>query len=239
MTAPTIRVPGPLVPGECYRVDGDSDRYLRRVRRIEIGGQVRLVAHDGAVAMARVEDLDEVSLTLRMVTVEEALAPSQQRLVLVTSGLRSGGTSDLIAACAELGVDGIALANMHRSVARVHGAKLHRYERVAADAIRKVAQPRQSVVEVHESLAETLDSHPEAAFFVLDEDQGLNWEDVALPGAAEVLLVVGPEGGLEDFERGLLQAAGATAIRLRGPAYRARTAAFAGTVLFLTLMGRL
>lgn len=239
MTAPTVRVPGPLRSGEDLLVTGESAHYLLRVRRVERAAHVRLVAHDGCVAQAQVVDLDETSLTLRLEQVSSSLPRFQQQLVLVASGLRSGGTADVIAACAELGVDVLALTNMHRSVARVDETRLERYERVAADAIRKVGQPRQVALEVHESLAEAVDFHPEAALFVLDEEQGLNWEDVVLPSSGVVLLAVGPEGGLESFERELLKSAGATAVKLRGPAYRARTAALAGVVLLLTSMGRL
>ncbi len=239
MTAPTIRLEGPLVSGDSCHVTGEVARYLLRVRRVERGASVRVVAKDGAVAMARVEALDEESVSLLLIEVDAAPPLIEQRLLLVTSGLRSGGTSDLIAACAELGVDGIILTNMQRSVARVHEAKLDRYERVASDACRKVAQPRQTEVEVYGSLAEAVDAHPDAAIFVLDEDEGLALEDVTLPGNEEVLIVVGPEGGFEDHELGLLRSVGGTAVRLRGPAYRARTAAFAGTVLFLSMMQRL
>lgn len=239
MTAPTVRVPGPLAAGTICLVDGDAARYLQRVRRVNLGASVRLVAEDGTVATARVDALDGHSVTLLVLEIDGALSPPEQRLVLVASGLRSGGTSDLISACAEFGVEAIALTNMQRSVALVHGSKLDRYERVAADACRTVAQPRQTVVEVHESLAEAMDFHPSAALFVMDEEQGTCWDDVVLPDAAEVLLVVGPEGGLEGHERALLRSAGATAVHLRGPAYRARTAALAGTVLFLSRMQRL
>jgi 16S rRNA (uracil1498-N3)-methyltransferase len=239
VTAPTIRVEGPLRPGESCQVDGESARYLLRVRRVEHGAYVRVVAADGAVAMARVEAFDDESVALLLTEVEEAPAPPEQRLLLITSGLRSGGTSELISACAEMGVDGIALTNMQRSVARVDKGKLDRYSRVASDACRKVAQPRQTEVEVHGSLAEAVDAHPEAAVFVLNEDEGLAWEEVALPGNEEIVVVVGPEGGFEVHELGLLRSIGATSVRLRGPAYRARTAAFAGTVLFLSLMKRL
>jgi len=198
-----------------------------------------LIAEDGRVALAQVEELDEASITVLLQEVEEALPPGEQRILLIASGLRSGGTSVLIAASAEMGVDTIALTNMQHSVALVHDAKRDRYERVAADARRKVAQPRQTKVEVHESLAQALDDHSTAALFVLDEEQGVNWEDVALPGDSEIVIVVGPEGGLETHERELLRSAGAIAIHLRGPAYRASTAAFAGTVLFMSLMKRL
>ena len=60
---------------------------------------------------------------------------------------------------------------------------------------------------------------------VLHEAATTALTDVALPADGEVLLVVGPEGGITDDELGLLTAAGAAAVRLGPEVLRASTAA--------------
>jgi len=47
---------------------------------------------------------------------------------------------------------------------------------------------------------------------------------VALPGAGDLLLVVGPEGGITDAELAVLTAAGARSVRLGPQVLRASTA---------------
>ncbi len=239
MTAPTITCPHRVAPGDTVAVDDEKARYLLRVRRVEMGTSIRVVAADGIVATAVVTAVAERSLTLTIQSVDTTTEHSEQQFILLASGLKSGGTAELVAACAELGVDGLALVNMQRSVARLTPDKLPRLARVADDAARKVAQTNRLQLSVHDNLLTAIDTFPEAACFVLDEDSSQLLEAVVLPRHQDVLLCVGPEGGFEGHERQFMESVGVTPVRLRGPAYRARTAAMAGVVLFLSRMERL
>jgi 16S rRNA (uracil1498-N3)-methyltransferase len=239
MTVPTITCCHGVVPGDTFPVADEKARYLLRVRRVETGSTVRVVAADGLIATALVTAVEERSLTLTIQSVTPGADPFEQQFVLLASGLKSGGTSDLVAACAELGVDGLALTNMQRSVARLTPDKLPRLARVADDAARKVAQTNRLQLSVHDNLLTALDAFPEAARFVLDEDASQLLETLELPPHQDILLCVGPEGGFEGHERQFMASAGVTPVRLRGPAYRARTAAMAGIILFLARLDRL
>jgi 16S rRNA (uracil1498-N3)-methyltransferase len=239
MTAPTITVHRLPAAGEPLRLDGQPYHYLVRVRRIAVDDLVRITDADGASGTARVVALTDTELHLRVETALPAGDAPDIRFTLVSSGLKSGGTADLVAACAELGVDRLTLVNMVRSVARVDEGKLDRLERVASEAARKVAQTRRTTLEVAASLADLLDDAAGSLVCAMDEDDGIPLDAVPLEEAAEVVVVVGPEGGFEGHERELLRHAGATFVRLQGPAYRARTAAFMTAVLFLYRMGRL
>ena len=64
-----------------------------------------------------------------------------------------------------------------------------------------------------------------ACALVLHEGATTALTEVALPDSGEILLVVGPEGGVTDDELGVLTAAGATAVRLGPEVLRASTAA--------------
>jgi 16S rRNA (uracil1498-N3)-methyltransferase len=60
---------------------------------------------------------------------------------------------------------------------------------------------------------------------VLHESAADGLASIALPAAGELLLVVGPEGGVSDEELAVLTSAGARAVRLGPQVLRASTAA--------------
>ncbi len=75
---------------------------------------------------------------------------------------------------------------------------------------------------------------------VLHESARLPLADVAvpLPGSGEILLVVGPEGGLTDDEVATLIAAGAVAVRLGPTVLRSSTAGAAAAAVILSRTAR-
>jgi len=77
-----------------------------------------------------------------------------------------------------------------------------------------------------------------AAALVLHERGTEGLADVALPGAGDLLLVVGPEGGIADDEVDALVAAGAQPVRLGPEVLRASTAAAVALGALGVLTGR-
>jgi len=61
---------------------------------------------------------------------------------------------------------------------------------------------------------------------------------VSLPGGGDLVLVVGPEGGLDDAELAAFTEAGATAVRLGEPVLRTSTAGPAALAALSLRTGR-
>jgi 16S rRNA (uracil1498-N3)-methyltransferase len=77
-----------------------------------------------------------------------------------------------------------------------------------------------------------------AAAFVLHEEATDRLSGVDLPATGDVLLVVGPEGGISDAEVGLFVAAGASVVRLGAEVLRTSTAGVAALSALSTRLGR-
>jgi 16S rRNA (uracil1498-N3)-methyltransferase len=77
-----------------------------------------------------------------------------------------------------------------------------------------------------------------AAALVLHESADRGIADVALPADGDLLLVVGPEGGITGDELDALVAAGAQAVRLGPEVLRASTAAAVALGALGVLTGR-
>ncbi len=77
-----------------------------------------------------------------------------------------------------------------------------------------------------------------AAAFVLSEDATTPLSQVALPATGEILLVVGPEGGVAPAEQAALEAAGAVPVRLGGTVLRTSTAGVAALAVLSARLSR-
>jgi 16S rRNA (uracil1498-N3)-methyltransferase len=77
-----------------------------------------------------------------------------------------------------------------------------------------------------------------AGALVLHEAAETPLAAVPLPAAGDLVLVVGPEGGLDDAELAAFTAAGATAVRLGTPVLRTSTAGAAALAALSLRTGR-
>jgi 16S rRNA (uracil1498-N3)-methyltransferase len=77
-----------------------------------------------------------------------------------------------------------------------------------------------------------------ASAIVLDPDADEPLGRVALPSSGEVMVIVGPEGGISPAEAGLLTGAGATAAHLGPTVLRASTAGAVAAAVLLSRTGR-
>ena len=66
---------------------------------------------------------------------------------------------------------------------------------------------------------------PAAAALVLDSAAGAGLTDLDLPGTGDLIVIVGPEGGISPAESTLFEHAGAQVVRLGPTVLRASTAA--------------
>ncbi len=213
-----------LLEGAVLVLEGDEGRHAATVRRTRVGEQVDLADGTGRVARCEVISVDSGRLDLRVRSVETVPA-RVPRLVLVQA-LAKGGRDELaVETATELGVDAVVPWQAARSVvvwAAERGDRARRkwqsVARAAAKQSRRATVPQVAAAVSGAALVELVAQAVAAGgvALVLDEDAGPGLVDVPLPSAGEVLVVVGPEGGIGDDELSGLARAGAVAVRL-GP----------------------
>ncbi|MDE9367571.1 16S rRNA (uracil(1498)-N(3))-methyltransferase [Luteipulveratus sp. YIM 133132] len=224
MTAPLFHLePGRLdgcAPGSSVVLDGAEGRHAATVRRIGVGEDVLLADGSGRLVRGVVSTTAKDELTLTVASVEQ-VAPDQPRLVLVQALAKGDRDDQAIEAATELGVDEVVPWQAARSIVQwkgERGAKAHRkWESVVRAAAK---QSRRPVVPVVADLVarDALATRAAAAalVLVLHEDARTPLSDVELPAEGDVLVVVGPEGGIAPDEVDALTAAGGVPVRL-GP----------------------
>ncbi|GAA4560866.1 16S rRNA (uracil(1498)-N(3))-methyltransferase [Pseudonocardia xishanensis] len=218
-----------LVPelGDRVLLDGPEGRHAAAVKRIRVGEVVQLSDGRGAVARAEavVVGKDTVEFAVRSRT--EVPAPAVR--ITLAQALIKGDRAELaVETATEAGVDAIVPWRAARCVAKweqgPRGEKaLAKWRSTVREAAKQARRPWVPAV------AEPASTKELAAFagrvLVLHESAPSVLRAGDLPPSGEVLLVVGPEGGIADEELELLVGAGARVVRLGPEVLRASTAA--------------
>ena len=252
--------PGTLnqqVPGSAFVLGGTEARHAVTVKRIAVGEAVDIADGAGKRLTGTVTAVAAGELTVECVDLAEEPRPGT-RLVLVQA-LAKGDRDELAAETAtELGIDAVIPWQAERSIVRwkaERAAKAHaKWQSVVTAAAKQarrawIPEVRAAVdgaglqaavaaadlaVILHEDAVRPLRQVLEA--WLESDGPGEVVADDA--GSREVLLIVGPEGGISPREVTRLCDAGAVTALLGHHVLRSSTAGPAATVLASDILGR-
>lgn len=218
-------------PGAETLLDGAEGRHAATVRRLRAGEPLVLSDGRGGLAYGEVAGVvGKDALSVRLTAVSHVPAPAVR--VVVAQALVKGDRGELaVETATEAGADGFLPWKAARCVTRwddgPRGAKaLERWRSTVREAAKQARRPWQPAVGepvTTRQLAQRIATADVA--LVLHESAGAGLAEVGLPAAGEVLLAVGPEGGVDDQELDLLADAGAVPVRMGPEVLRASTAA--------------
>ncbi|CAA9397096.1 MAG: 16S rRNA (uracil(1498)-N(3))-methyltransferase [uncultured Propionibacteriaceae bacterium] len=242
MTSPLFlleRFADPLpAVGESVQLDGDEGRHAVVVRRLRPGESILLSNGRGLGLRGRVTHIAKASLTME-VTDQLSLPESELRLVAVQA-LAKGDRSELaLEMLTEMGVHEIVPWQASRSIVRWNGDRteksLARWRSTVREATKQSRRLR--IPEVSEPLSTSRLVERISASdvsLVLHEEATTPLSAVELPAAGEVLVVIGPEGGIGPDELAAFHGAGAQQVVISDAVLRTSTAgvvALAGLLL--------
>jgi 16S rRNA (uracil1498-N3)-methyltransferase len=239
------------VPGSVFVLDGAEARHAVTVKRLAVGEQVDIADGSGKRITGTVAEAAPAALTVECTSVNVEPRPDI-RLVLVQA-LAKGDRDELaIETATELGIDAVIPWQSERSIVRWKGeraAKAHGKWQSAVTAAAKQAR-RAWIPEVRpavdtQALAREV---AEAGLAVILHEDAVTplrgvlgkWSEerreASDPG--EILLIVGPEGGISPREVTRLCSAGAVTALLGPHVLRSSTAGPAGIVVASDVLGR-
>jgi 16S rRNA (uracil1498-N3)-methyltransferase len=213
-------------PGAVVTVTGAEAKHIATVARTHIGERVSLGNGRGLVVAGAAEQVAAGSVTVRVDDAWVTDAPTPA--IRLAQALAKGDRDELaIQAATELGVDGVIPWQAERSVSRWSGPKLDKGRARWASVVREAAKqsmrpwlPDVATLASTKDLAEQAASH---RMLVLEPTAKHPITSVR-PDGRDLLLVVGPEGGISAAELALLTAAGAEPVRLGDSVLRTSTA---------------
>ncbi|WP_411150823.1 16S rRNA (uracil(1498)-N(3))-methyltransferase [Streptomyces sp. A30] len=229
--------------GGQYVLDGPEGRHAVSVKRLRAGES--LVLTDGAGRWAECDVVGTEGkdrLIVHMTGVAEEPAPSPR--ITVVQALPKGDRGELaVETMTETGVDAIVPWAASRCITQWKGdrglkalGKWRATAREAGKQSRRVRFPEVADAATSKQVAALLANADFAA--VLHESGAETLATAELPAEGEIVLVVGPEGGVSPEELALFEEAGAKAYRLGPTVLRTSTAGTAATALLLGRSGR-
>ncbi len=230
------------LPGmDVVHLTGDEGWHAAKVRRMRVGEDAMLGDGRGTLLDCRVTAVrpDGVLLAVRRRRTEER---PPARLVVVQALIKGERAELAVEMMTELGVDEIVPWAASRSIAQWQGPRgrkaLERWRRTAREASK---QSRRAWVPEVSELATTplvVSRLRTGCGLVLHEAASEAIARAAVPNAGEVVLVIGPEGGISDEELIRFAEAGAQPVRLGSPVLRTSTAGAAALAAVSVRLGR-
>ncbi|MFJ2826731.1 16S rRNA (uracil(1498)-N(3))-methyltransferase [Streptomyces sp. NPDC087263] len=229
--------------GGRYVLDGPEGRHAVSVKRLRAGEEVVLT--DGAGRWADCVVLDTEGkdrLIVRLDSVAEQ--PEEEPRITVVQALPKGDRGELaVETMTETGVDTVVPWAASRCITQWKGergvkalAKWRATAREAGKQSRRVRFPEVADAMTSRQVAALLAKADLAA--VLHESGDEPLATAELPARGEIVLVIGPEGGVSPEELALFTEAGARAYRLGRSVLRTSTAGTAAAALLLGRTGR-
>ena len=209
-----------------YDLTGPEGHHAADVQRLRPGEELLLCDGLGGLARAVVTVAAKGRLTVDVLDVTCVPAPSPR--LVVAQGLAKGDRGELaVQAMTEVGVDEIVPWSAARSVVRWQGERGEKSaEKWRATAREAAKQARRAWYPLVAPLASTA-ALAGRVHLVLHEEATQALSTVELPAGVEIVLVVGPEGGIAPEEVAAFEKSGAVAVRLGDSVLRTSTAGVA------------
>lgn len=243
MTPPVFLTEPERLVAATVTLDGPEGRHAVSVRRLRVGEEIVLTDGAGTGAYGTVASVSGKD-TLQVAVGEVRTEPPPRPRVTVVQALPKGDRGELaVETMTETGVDAIVPWSASRCVTQWRGergvkslGKWRTSAREAGKQSRRLRFPEVAELASTKQLAPLLSQAAFAA--VLHEEAPEPLASVRLPAEGDIVLVVGPEGGIAPEELAALTEAGAVPCRLGGSVLRTSTAGPAATAVLLARTGR-
>lgn len=242
MTAPLFYVAAIDAAAKEIVIEGSEAHHAVAVRRLSVGEVVAISDGRGAVAKGLVAATAPNRLTVQVQHISH-MPPPQPRLVVVQA-LPKGDRADLaVSVLTEVGVDVIVPWSAQRCIVRWDAAKAERgvtkWRSTATEAGKQSRRPRLPVVSDLADTAAVVELLAQGALgVVLHESSAEPLAGIPVPEFGDVVVVVGPEGGLTDEEVTAFETVGALAVQLGPSVLRTSTAGVVAASVLLAATPR-
>ncbi len=225
----------PVPPTGEALLDGPEGRHAARVRRLRAGEALILTDGRGRHAEATVTVAERDALRLHVGRTQTATRPSP-RLVAVQAVAKGDRGERAVELLTELGVDEIVPWAAQRCIVKWDDTSKdggqnktrNAHDRWSSVAREAAKQSRRMYFPTVAPLAGTVDVvrrfSGSAAVMVLHSSAEHRLANYSFPRSGDVVIVIGPEGGITSDELAAFTAAGAVAVRLGDGVLRTSTA---------------
>lgn len=226
--------------GETIELTGAEAKHAASVRRVKAGEQVTIGNGRGLWAEGSVVSTTPSLVQIGISHVQHV--PRPRNLLTIVQALAKGDRDELaVQTATELGVDAVVPWQAERSVSRWVGPKavkgVARWQTIVREAAKQAHRAWIPIVTDSVAIGGIEQLAADARVLILDP-----WTDNPLSAIEiddrDIVLVVGPEGGISPAERARLEAAGAESVRLGDTVLRTSSAGPAAIAVLSAKLGR-
>ncbi len=226
--------------GDTVSLTGAEARHAVTVSRLAVGETVSIGNGAGLIVSGPVVVAEHTQLTIEVAVATEA--PRREPAVFLAQALAKGDRDELaVQAATELGVDGVIPWSAARSISRWEGAKVakgrDRWSAVVREASKQSLRAWVPDVLDLVSTKQLVKLGEATRMLVLEPTAAETLADLTVDDR-DLVLVVGPEGGIAPQELDALAAAGASIVRLGDEVLRTSTAGPAALAVLNVKLGR-
>ncbi|MCY7413024.1 MAG: 16S rRNA (uracil(1498)-N(3))-methyltransferase [Salinibacterium sp.] len=221
-------------------LEGPEARHAVTVSRLALGERISIGNGAGLVAtgIVVVAEHTRLEITVEAVDRSERAHPA----VFLAQALAKGDRDELaVQAATELGVDGVIPWAAARSISRWEGAKVakgrQRWMAVVREAAKQSLRAWLPDVLDLSTTKQLAALSPASHLVVLDPTAAVSIAELELDDR-DVVVLVGPEGGVADHELAALVSAGSSTVRLGTEVLRTSTAGPAAIAVLNVRLGR-
>lgn len=234
-------VPSGSIGDGKVRIEGSDARQICTVLRLGRGDCVNVLDGSGCMLTIRIT---EAAPSCVVGDVTDMCRPDTEppvRLTLAQSLPKSDKLEFVIQKGTELGVEKFQIIRTARSIPRASddkvGKKLLRWQTIAKEAAEQSCRtkvPEVAGITTIEELAASISDYDLAVcLWECEEKRGLREILKKSRSAESILLIIGPEGGLEETEVRMLESHGARVASLGRRILRCETAAVASSAIIM------
>lgn len=239
---PVFLVPPGDLAKDIITLGGAEGHHAAAVRRLRPGERADVTDGAGTLAECVVTDVSRDRVVLAVRSAREVPVP-QPRITVVQALPKADRGELAVELMTEVGVDSILPWSAERCVVRwesERGAKaLRKWQGAAREASKQSRRAWITEITGVQTLADVTERVASVEYAVLLEaGAAIPLSRLALPGSGEIVLVVGPEGGVSPAESAALRSAGAVEARLGPTVLRTSTAGAAAASVLLSRCGR-
>jgi 16S rRNA (uracil1498-N3)-methyltransferase len=219
---------------------GSEARHAVSVSRIRVGERLTIGNGSGLMVTGTVVSAEPHELRI---SAEEVLhVPAANPAIWLAQALAKGDRDEYaVQAATELGVDGVIPWAAQRSIVKWEGNKVRkgheRWSAIVREATKQSIRPWIPEVADLASTRVLAALAGDTRMLVLDPTAEVALSSLR-PDGRDIVVVVGPEGGVSPVEREILRAGGANPVRLGDTVLRTSTAGPAAIAVLNAAMGR-
>ncbi len=220
-----------LSPSEAHHLTG--------VLRLNIGDKIELFDGKGSVAKAVIATAKKRNVTLAIEHLQRDAPRQNQRIVLASSIPKTDRFDWLTAKATELGVDRITPVIFEKTVKLPNNPKiLTRWQNIAissAKQCRRVFLPQiDNPTQLDEAIDNLKNTYPNSQLLLASPEAQAPSLAQLPKNDRDIIIFIGPEGGITNAEEQLLIQNSAQPVRLTSTILRVETAAIAAAAILST-----